>query len=82
MNEDQLKKGNAILKEIEELKGQLNDWNDSDKIYDLELQGTRNNAGFRRSVRTSFVDFEVLKTLSVSKIREQLSEKEKEFQKM
>lgn len=82
MDNDKLKKGLSLSQKIDELKSELENWTDSKSIYCLEIQGERNNAGFRKQARTSFVNFEVIKSLTLSEIGKQLQQLEVEFGKL
>ena len=81
MNAEQLERGQILQNEVSKLKKQIYFWEKSKGVKDtIQLDVDC----FERwvNVDTTFVNFEVLKTLTLSELKKKLNEKETEFKNL
>lgn len=78
MNAENLKLANTLNSDIERLKKQINFWEKSRKLrstMQLDVEGFEQYI----EVDTTFVNFEVLRALTLSELKKELLKKETEF---
>ena len=81
MTREQLFKGVELSKEISNLEEQLSTWKRANRFSDNEAR-LIDDKGYRCTTTTIYVDFNVLKTLTISNIEKKLNELKDEFQKL
>jgi len=82
MDSDQLKKGNNLSELISTLKVQLFIWANAKRIDNIMIcskHPERVESYCSCNANADHIDFEVLKTLTISTIQKKLAEAEKEF---
>lgn len=82
MNHEKLKKANDLSEKIEKVEEERDKWNTSSGPNYLGIMTCRRANNLREqaeSVNLDYVDFEVLKTLALSKINKRLAELQSEF---
>ena len=78
MNAENLKLANTLNSDIERLKKQINFWEKSRKLrstMQLDVEGFEQYI----EVDTTFINFEVLRALTLSELKKELLKKETEF---
>ena len=81
MNKENLKRGQQLSEDIEKLEEQLKTLELATSIYDGQI-GFYKEASYLGKVNSSWIDFEVLKVLAISKITKKLNEYKQEFEKL
>ena len=81
MNQDQLKRGNEITQRIKHLKEQKAKFENARAISGNACISKQTNAEYY-GVDFSLVDIEILKTLTIKRISDEISELENEFNKL
>lgn len=76
MNKEQLQAGKALSSKIDGLKEQLDFWK---QAKDLSVVQLKDLSGYGKQVNVYYIDFKVLKTLTISEIENALTALEKEF---
>lgn len=81
MTNEQLQKGSKLSLRIKDLERELNVWSVAKSINDEKI---RVNVGDGRKmvVYTSFIDFDVLKTATISTIEKELNQLRSEFENL
>lgn len=81
MTNEQLQKGSKLSLRIKDLERELNVWSVAKSINDEKI---RMNVGDGRKmvVYTSFIDFDVLKTATISTIEKELNQLRSEFENL
>lgn len=83
MDLEKLEKAKVLNSTIERLKKRLDIWERSKKVASVNLTVTNMHDGIQNeNVDEIFINFEVLKTLTISAIKKSLSETEKEFENL
>lgn len=83
MTNEQLKNGARLAEQIGALEAQLNGWKRATRFtYDnVTLYSKGDNQSFDR-IKTSYIDFEVMKTLAIARIEKELSELKTKFENL
>ena len=76
MSPEKLALCNSLEKEIKDLKIQLEIWRNGTELYTVNVKDV---LGYNKPIKEHFVDFKVLKILTISEIEKRLAEKETEF---
>ena len=80
MNNDQLRTGKNLSESIERLETHKKAWeNSTGKINDLNIQVSNNSSTSGFSVNTDYVNFDVLKALTLDTINKKIADLQKEF---
>lgn len=80
MTEERLKKSNELLKKIKDYKQEIDFWEKADSFRNRKVQLLDNNDYFE--VCTTFIDFEVMKTLTLARLKKELEVLETEFKNL
>jgi hypothetical protein len=86
MNNEQLELGKKLSSEIKLLEDELGKWQKSQAFYGnigiktLIDTGTADYCTF--SVKSNFIDFKIVKTLTISKIEEKLTDLKTKFENL
>lgn len=67
MTEERLKKANELLERIKEYQKEINFWEKADSFRYKTVQLLDKNNCFE--VRTGFIDFELMKTLTLARLK-------------
>lgn len=83
MTNEQLKNGARLAEQIGALEAQLDGWKRATRFtYDnVTLYSKGDNQSFDR-IKTSYIDFEVMKTLAIARIEKELSELKTKFENL
>lgn len=83
MTNEQLQNGKKIAEQIEKLEVQLAGWQESDRLF-FDTISTHEKSGNGRQLNLSreYVDFEVLKTLTIARIEKELNELKQQFESL
>lgn len=83
MTTEQLQNGKKIAEKIDQLETQLAGWNESDRLFfDTIPLHEKSGNGRQLNLSREYVDFEVLKTLTIARIEKELNELKTEFEKL
>lgn len=85
MTNEQLNNGKVLAENIEKLEAQLAGWEYSTGFSYQTTTLSANVNGNNRTLdklETKYIDFEVLKTLTISRIKKELNELKTEFEKL
>jgi len=83
MTNEQLKNGAKLAEQIGALEAQLDGWKRATRFtYDnVTLYSKGDNQSFDK-IKTSYIDFEVMKTLTIARIEKELSELKTKFENL
>ena len=83
MTNEQLKNGAKLAEQIGALEAQLDGWKRATRFtYDnVTLYSKGDNQSFDK-IKTSYIDFEVMKTLTFARIEKELSELKTKFENL
>lgn len=81
MTDERLAKAITLKKTIEQLEDQLTKWDQAEKFKEDTIAIWRPNIG-RANVDVSFIDFDVMRTLVISKVNKMLEEVKKEYKNL
>lgn len=81
MTTEQLLKGGELQRQINIRKTQLEKWNKAKRFWgkEVRLDNKETNNAMISDVYVEYIDFEVVKTLAISKISKELDELELQF---
>ena len=84
MNDEQLKRGQELKSEIDKLKNEIEYWEKAECIVEIRMQYTTAYPSESRSVADDgrYVNFDVLKTLTLQSMRTELEKLEKEYREL
>ena len=82
MNKENLKRGQELSDNIERLERQLNVLNKATNLSSSAIRLYESGVGDAGEISASWIDFEVLKVLAISKITKKLNEYKQEFEKL
>ena len=85
MTNEQLQNGKKIAEEIEQLEAQLAGWKYSTGFDYRTITLSANVKGYARTfdkINPAYIDFKVLKTLTIAHIEKELNELKTEFEKL
>ena len=84
MTDEQLTRGKALKEKIDELKNRISKWERADKVRSLTIHyPTDYPAGGNEFIDSGFyVNFDVLKTLTLQAMRTELEKLEKEYREL
>lgn len=77
MTPEQLQKGKELAVKIKELEDQLKGWADAKGWYHKTMN--LSCGGFVVAVDTKYINFDVIKTLTVARVEKELNELKQEF---
>lgn len=80
MTEERLKKANELLERIKEYQKEINFWEKAIRFRGDEVALRSDNIGYE--VKTKYIDFEVMKTLTLSRLKKELEVLETEFKNL
>lgn len=78
MNNEQLKRGNEIESELQFLKEERDFWTQSTK-FDSNIIDVRAEHQYIGRVKTRFIDFGIVRTLTLETLNKRITELENEF---
>lgn len=81
MTDERLAKAITLKKRIEQLEDQLTKWNQTEKFKEDAIAIWCSSIG-RANVDVSFIDFDVMKTLVISKVNKMLEEVKEEYKNL
>lgn len=82
MTAEKLKKGQALLEQINGLKKQKENWEESTMFGDVYIRSKTEQRSLYFSVDTSFIDFELAKEQVLAKINDLINKLQKEFDEL
>ena len=84
MTEEKVKQGEELLQRLDKLKDQRKRWEDGMRLYKVELASTKeysnNQSTFK--IDSSFINFDEVKLLAITKINKRISEVQEEFDRL
>lgn len=80
MTEERLKKSNELLKQIKEYQKEIDCWENAVRFRCDEVALRSNETGYE--VKAKYVDFEVMKTLTLSRLKKELEVLKTEFKNL
>jgi chaperonin cofactor prefoldin len=80
MTEERLKKANELLERIKEYQKEIASWEMAVRFRNKEVSLRSDDTGYE--VRTGFIDFEVVKTLALARLKKDLEVLETEFKNL
>jgi hypothetical protein len=75
MTKEQASKGFDLIQEIDKVEKELNSWEESCKLIDITTASNTRRYG----VNIDWVDFDVVKSIAIGKIKKRLKELNDEF---
>lgn len=81
MTDERLAKAITLKKEIEHLEDQLTKWNQAEKFKEDAIAIWCSSIG-RASIDVSFIDFDVMRALVISKINKLLEEVKEKYKNL
>lgn len=82
MTAEKLKKGQALLEQINGLIKQKENWEESTMFGDVYIRSKTEQRSLYFSVDTSFIDFELAKGQVLAKINDLINKLQKEFDEL
>ena len=82
MTAEKLKKGQALLEQINGLKKQKENWEESTMFGDVYIRSKTEQRSLYFSVDTGFIDFEFAKGQVLAKINDLINKLQKEFDEL
>lgn len=80
MTEERLKKANELLERIKKYQKEIASWKMAVSFRNKEVSLRSDDMGYE--VRTGFIDFEVVKTLTLARLEKDLEVLETEFKNL
>lgn len=80
MTEERLKKANELSERIKEYKKEITSWKMAVRFRNKEVALRSDDMGYE--VRTGFIDFEVVKTLTLARLKKDIEVLETEFKNL
>lgn len=81
MNDKQLEKGTELKAKIDFLKDEHKSWTDSTQFYSVVIKISQENSGYL-TVSTDYVNFKVLRTMTLMAIEEELTKLKHEYEQL
>lgn len=81
MTNEQLQKGSKLSQRIKDLEREFNAWSVAKSVNDEKIFVNVGD-GRRMVVYTSYIDFDVLKTATISTIEKELNQLQSEFENL
>lgn len=81
MNDKQLEKGTELKAKIDLLKDEHKSWTDSTQFYSVVIKISHENSGYL-TVSTDYVNFKVLRTMTLMAIEEELTKLKYEYEQL
>ena len=82
MTAEKLKKGQALLEQINGLIKQKENWEESTMFGDVYIRSKTEQRSLYFSVDTGFIDFEFAKRYALAKINDLINKLQKEFNEL
>ncbi len=80
MTEERLKKANELLERIKKYQKEIDSWKMAVRFRNQEVSLRADDMGY--DVHTEFIDFEVVKTLTLARLKKDLESLETEFKNL
>lgn len=80
MTEERLKKANELLERIKKYQKEIDYWKMAVRFRNQEVSLRSDDMGY--DVHTEFIDFEVVKTLTLARLKKDLESLETEFKNL
>lgn len=80
MTEERLRKANELLKRIKEYQKEIDCWENAVRFRCDEIALRSNDTGYE--VNAKYIDFEVMKTLALARLKKELEVLETEFKNL
>lgn len=80
MTEERLKKANELLERIKKYQKEIDSWKMAVRFRNQEVSLRSDDMGY--DVHTEFIDFEVVKTLTLARLKKDLESLETEFKNL
>lgn len=80
MTEERLKKSNELLERIKKYQKEIDSWKMAVRFRNKEVPLRDDDMGYE--VHTEFIDFEVVKTLTLARLKKDLESLETEFKNL
>lgn len=80
MTEERLKKSNELLERIKKYQKEIDSWKMAVRFRNKEVSLRADHMGYE--VHTKFIDFEVVKTLTLARLKKDLEVLETEFKNL
>lgn len=80
MTEERLKKANKLLERIKKYQKEIDSWKMAVRFRNQEVSLRSDDMGY--DVHTEFIDFEVVKTLTLARLKKDLESLETEFKNL
>lgn len=80
MTEERLKKANELLERIKKYQKEIDSWKMAVRFRNQEVSLRSDVMGY--DVHTEFIDFEVVKTLTLARLKKDLESLETEFKNL
>ena len=80
MTEERLKKANELLERIKKYQKEIDSWKMEVRFRNQEVSLRSDDMGY--DVHTEFIDFEVVKTLTLARLKKDLESLETEFKNL
>lgn len=80
MTEERLKKTNELLERIKKYQKEIDSWKMAVRFRNQEVSLRSDDMGY--DVHTEFIDFEVVKTLTLARLKKDLESLETEFKNL
>lgn len=82
MKTDQLKRANELEEQINSLKNEKGNWINADQFYDNNIRLWKTGSYLNLNVKSLYINFPVVKALTLATIEEQLTKLKDEFDKL
>lgn len=82
MTKEQLQNGKELAEKIEKLEAQLLGWKTANRLYFETIDLYSNDGKRYDKIDRKYIDFEVLKILTIARIEKELNELKTEFEKL
>lgn len=79
MTEEKIKQGEELLKRLDHLKDEKKRWEEAVDFHKLEVKDRYDGRDSTYSIDDSFINFEEVKLLAITKIVKRIDEVQREF---
>lgn len=76
MNTDQLQRGKELTEKLATFKSNLQTWEDCKALQEIKV---RKSNGYCDFVNTDYIDFDLLKTITIASLSKKIKEAQAEF---